>query len=109
SDSTPNPAKITVWNLNRDHLSLLTSRQYNRVRLLAGYAELRLLFVGDIIKPSVRRDGTDYIIELECGDGDHDYRHAHVCLSLAAGATDAQVLRALSTSMPSTRLGPIQM
>ncbi|ALR08552.2 phage protein [Xylella fastidiosa] len=109
SDSTPNPAKITVWNLNRDHLSLLTSRQYNRVRLLAGYAELRLLFVGDIIKPSVRRDGTDYVIELECGDGDHDYRNAHVSFSLAAGATDAQVLSALSTSMPSTRLGPIQM
>lgn len=105
SDPTPNPARIAVWNLNRDHINLLTSRRYNRVRLFAGYAEMRQIFVGEIIKPAVRRDGLDFVIELECSDGDTDYRTAYTAVSLAAGATDKDILSELGKSMPNTQLG----
>lgn len=37
----PNPAKIQVWNLNRDHINQLLSQDYKKVALSVGYGELR--------------------------------------------------------------------
>jgi hypothetical protein len=105
-DPKPNPAKIRVWNLSRQHMNLLVSKQYTRARLFAGYSELRQIFVGDIIRPSAVRDNLDFIMELECGDGDAAYKGSHVSLSLAAGATDQQVFAELAKTMPGISAGP---
>ncbi|SEO76230.1 hypothetical protein SAMN02800692_1985 [Luteibacter sp. UNC138MFCol5.1] len=99
SDAKPNPGKIRVWNLSREHMNLLVSKQYTRARLFVGYSELRQIFVGDIIHASAVRDNLDFITELECGDGDAAYKNSHVSLSLAAGATDQQVFGELAKTM----------
>ncbi|HEY4292049.1 MAG TPA: hypothetical protein VGM71_03285 [Luteibacter sp.] len=105
SDPKPNPGKIRIWNLSRQHLNLLVSKQYNRARLFAGYSELRQIFVGDIIRASAVRDNLDIIAELECGDGDTAYRGANVSMSIAAGATDQQVFGELAKTMPGVATG----
>jgi hypothetical protein len=105
SDPKPNPGKIRIWNMSREHMNLLVSKQYNRARLLVGYNELRQIYLGDIIRASAVRDNLDFITELECGDGDEAYKHSHVSLSLAAGTTDQQAFTELAKTMPGVLTG----
>jgi hypothetical protein len=73
ADSNMNTAVFRIYNLNRDHRKQLQSLEekdgylYFRV----GYADepLVLLFVGNIISYSARREGAEIITELTCGDG----------------------------------------
>lgn len=106
-DAKPNPGRIRVWNLNRDHMHQILTGQYDRARLAVGYSELRTIFAGDIIKPRVKREGLDFIIDLECGDGDIDYQTARVATTLKAGATDAQIVGELAKTMTRTSKGVI--
>ena len=53
----PNPAKIQVWNLNRDHINQLLSQDYKKVALSVGYGELRQIYAGDITKTRIQREG----------------------------------------------------
>ncbi|MDN7464190.1 phage protein [Burkholderia gladioli] len=104
-DEKPNPAKLSIYNLNRDHMNLLVSKRFNLARLSVGYNELRLLYQGDIVKPSTKRDKADWVTEFECGDGSIDYAGARVWTTLQAGATDADVLAEATKSMTRTRAG----
>ena len=106
-DAKPNPGRIRVWNLNRDHMHQILTGQYDRAQLAVGYSELRTIFAGDIIKPRVKREGLDFIIDLECGDGDIDYQTARVATTLKAGATDAQIGGELAKTMTRTSKGVI--
>ncbi|KUZ98085.1 hypothetical protein WI40_13855 [Burkholderia ubonensis] len=104
-DEKPNPGTITVYNLTRDHMNRVLSRGFNLAQLSVGYNELRLLYQGDIVKPRVRRDKADWIIEFQCGDGSFDYTRARVWTTLQAGATDADVLAEATKAMTRTRAG----
>ncbi len=106
-DAKPNPAQICIWNLNRTHLNQLLSGEFKRVALSIGYAELRLLYTGDILKAYVQRDGLDSILVLECADGDIDYRTARVSLTLKAGTPDSQTIKQLAQSFSHTQLGAV--
>lgn len=108
-DAKPNPGRIRVWNLNRDHMHQILTGQYDRARLAVGYSELRTIFAGDIIKPRVKREGLDFIIDLECGDGDIDYQTARVATTLKAGATDTQIVAELAKTMTRTSKGAIDV
>ncbi|MGF6878353.1 phage protein [Paraburkholderia sp. MM5477-R1] len=104
-DEKPNPAKLSVYNLNRDHMNLIVSKGFNLARLSVGYNELRLLYQGDIVKPSTKRDKTDWITSFECGDGSFDYASARVWTTLQAGATDEHVLTEATKAMTRTKAG----
>lgn len=104
-DEKPNPAKLSVYNLNRDHMNLLVSKGFNLARLSVGYNELRLLYQGDILKPLTKRDKADWISEFECSDGGIDYAGARVWTTLQAGATDADVLAEATKAMTRTKAG----
>ncbi|BBE08572.1 hypothetical protein MCB1EB_0411 [Mycoavidus cysteinexigens] len=106
-DAKPNPAQICIWNLNRTHLNQLLSGTFKRVALSVGYTELRLLYTGDILKATLQRDGLDSILVLECADGDTDYRHARVSLTLKAGTSDQQAIQQLAQSLDQTQLGTV--
>lgn len=110
-DSTPNPAKIQIWNLNRSHMNQLLDGRFDRAKLWVGYQEsaLRVLYAGDIVKPRVRRDGLDFILELECGDGHVDHQTARVSASLAAGTTDSDVLRVAAATMSRSATGVLDV
>lgn len=106
-DAKPNPAQICIWNLNRTHLNQLLSGEFKRVALSVGYAELRLLYTGDILKAYLQRDGLDSILVLECADGDIDYRTARVSVTLKAGTSDSQAIKQLAQSFSHTTLGAV--
>ena len=105
----PNPAKIQIWNLNRDHINQLLSQEYKKVALLVGYDELRQIYVGDITKTRIQRDGLDFVLTLECSDGYKAYTQSRAKTTLKAGATDKQIVEELQKTMPKVQKGAIDI
>lgn len=105
----PNPAKIQVWNLNRDHINQLLSQDYKKVALSVGYGELRQIYAGDITKTRIQRDGLDFVLTLECSDGHHAYTQSRAKTTLKAGATDKQIVEELQKTMPKVQTGAIDI
>lgn len=108
-DAKPNPAKIDVWNLSRENMNRILSGEFDRAKLWVGYDTLRVIYAGDIVKKAVIRDDLDFIVSLECGDGHIDYQSSLVTVTLAAGATDQDVLTAASKAMTRTKPGAIDL
>jgi hypothetical protein len=106
-DPKPNPGKIDIWNLNREHMGRILSGEFNLAKLWVGYDTLRVIYAGDIVKKTVKRDGLDFVVSLECGDGHTDYQNSLVMTTLAAGSTDTDALGAAAASMRSTQLGAV--
>nr|DAR16764.1 MAG TPA: 43 kDa tail protein [Caudoviricetes sp.] len=105
----PNPAKIQVWNLNRDHINQLLSQDYKKVALSVGYGELRQIYVGDITKTRIQREGLDFVLTLECSDGHQAYTQSRAKTTLKAGATDKQIVEELQKTMPKVQTGAIDI
>ena len=105
----PNPAKIQVWNLNRDHINQLLSQDYKKVVLSVGYGELRKIYAGDITKTRIQREGLDFVLTLECSDGHQAYIQSRAKTTLKAGATDKQIVEELQKTMPKVQSGAIDV
>ena len=105
----PNPAKIQIWNLNRDHINQLLSQDYKKVALSVGYGELRQIYVGDITKTRIQREGLDFVLTLECSDGHQAYTQSRAKTTLKAGATDKQIVEELQKTMPKVQSGAIDI
>lgn len=105
----PNPAKIQVWNLNRDHINQLLSQDYKKVALSVGYGELRQIYAGDITKTRIQREGLDFVLTLECSDGHQAYTQSRAKTTLKAGATDKQIVEELQKTMPKVQSGAIDI
>lgn len=105
----PNPAKIQVWNLNRDHINQLLSQDYKKVALSVGYGELRQIYAGDITKTRIQREGLDFVLTLECSDGHQAYTQSRAKTTLKAGATDKQIVEELQKTMPKVQTGAIDI
>lgn len=105
----PNPAKISVYNLNMSHINALVAKQYDRVSLAVGYEDLRVIYVGDIVDIEVVRSDLDFIVKMECGDGFVDYSQAMVNTTLVAGASDKDVLDKVAESMRRTQKGVVSL
>jgi len=104
-DKNPNPAKIRVWNLTKDHRGAVLSGHYKTLALSVGYEAARLIYAGDIIKCNVIRDGMDFVLDMECGDGSNAFTSARVNMTLPVGTTDAEAAVALAGTMPDTVRG----
>ncbi|HBP5358079.1 MULTISPECIES: phage protein [Pseudomonas aeruginosa group] len=109
ADSTPNQIRVRIWNLSRERIDQLLRGDFQSARLWAGYEELRLLFLADIIKIGVKREDMDWIVELECGDGDRDYHQSYVSQTLSAGTSSERLVGAALASMPNTSLGQLEL
>ncbi|HHE3599662.1 TPA: hypothetical protein ACPD3N_000004 [Pasteurella multocida] len=96
----PNPAKISIWNLNRTHINQALIQSFKKLTLLVGYHELRTIYSGDINKIKVRRDGLDFILDIECSDGFKAYTESRVSSTLKKGATDEQIIKEIQKTMP---------
>lgn len=108
-DAKPNPGKIDIWNLNREHMNRILSGEFNQVKLWVGYDTLRVIYAGDIVKKAVIRDDLDFIISLECGDGHVDYQNSLMAVTLAAGSTDRDAFNAAASAMRNTRAGAVDL
>lgn len=105
----PNPAKIQVWNLNRNHINKLLSQEYKKAALSVGYSELRQIYSGDITKVRIQREGLDFILTLECSDGHAAYTQSRAKTTLKAGATDKQIVEEIQKTMPKVQAGAIDI
>ena len=74
SESTPNPAKIVVFNLSKDKQAFFEQKGLTAI-LRAGYKGLtnpiiKNLFVGDIKTAKTLKKGTEFVTEIEAGDAE---------------------------------------
>ena len=97
--SEPNPAKISIYNLNESHRNAIRGKQYNKAILHVGYEELRVIYAGDIIKSNITRNGLDIVTVMECGDGAQDITYARVNKTIQSGANDSSILKETLASM----------
>lgn len=105
----PNPAKIQIWNLNRNHINQILSQEYKKAALFVGYNELRQIYSGDITKVRIQREGLDFILTLECSDGHVAYTQSRAKTTLKAGATDKQIVEEIQKTMPKIQAGAIDI
>ena len=84
SESSPNEAKVTLYNVHADtRAKILTEGK--RIEIHAGYWPANgsrwagIVFKGQIRKTLTKVDGgTEVVTEIECGDGDDGYARARV-------------------------------
>ena len=78
---TPNSARISIWNLNPEHLAILNEKDC-MAKLRAGYAgRMALCFVGDVTYVKTIMDGADRETIMEVADGRVCLRDTYVSLS----------------------------
>lgn len=84
SESTPNEAKVTLYNVHDDTRAKILS-EGKRIEIHAGYWPANgerfagIVFKGQIRKTLTKVDGgVEVVTEIECGDGDDAYARARV-------------------------------
>jgi len=92
SESHANTAKISVYNLGEKGRAL-AEEENAFVRLEVGYgAHIEQLFLGDISRAYVSRQGPDWVTTVECGDGAAALRSVHIDKSYAPGVDYKDVI-----------------
>lgn len=91
---TPNRLDCRVYNLSDDTCRRLGSREFTRLVLQAGYeGNCGLIFGGTIRQVRFgRENGVDTYADFLVSDGDRAYNYAVVRATLAAGATQGDVV-----------------
>lgn len=103
SETTPNKAKIGIYNLSQDTRNLF-EKENVIVFLKAGYeGSLSTIFFGDLNKGQHDSSGADIITNIECGDGELAIKNAIVNIGLKAGATNRQAISAAIEQLNLTR------
>lgn len=112
-DSTPNLAKITVYNLSELTRSLL-SQDHQAIEFYAGYnsfdlpilppLSVPLLFKGTTINVSHRKIKADWITEIVAGDGNKEFLESYFSKSYKKGTPVSLILTdlALAFKLPFT-------
>lgn len=96
---TPNTARISVWNLNPEHLAILNEKDCV-VTLRAGYANLMtLIFVGTITYIETTLDGADRETALEAADGRIELRDTYVSLSYSGKINSKKIIEDVAGQM----------
>ena len=101
-DSTPNKAKLTLFNLNPAHRNAV--HEGWPVSVKAGYVgDMQQLFAGWIEKADNRQVGVDWVTEIEASDNGNAFRSARVNLSFGPGTTLTSLLTAVAKELGITR------
>ncbi len=104
----PNRATIKIFNLSDSNQQKIRF-EYDEVILNAGYeGGVSMIFRGNIKHVYRYREGNDWIVEIDAGDGDRDYRNAVINESFAAGSTDAALVDRIVGTFTTTKKGAVQ-
>ena len=96
---TPNTAKVSLWNLNPEHLAILNEKDCI-ITLKAGYGEtMPLLFVGAVTFTSTSLDGADRETAIEAADGLVALRDSYVSLSYSGKVSNKGVIENIAKEM----------
>ncbi len=106
---SPNNAEIRVYNLKDSTVKeLVQSGEYTQVILQVGYQDTQpgVIFSGSIKQfRRGKETNTDTYLDILAADGDIDYNNAVVSTTVAAGATQGDVINAVVKQMPNTAIG----
>jgi hypothetical protein len=100
SESTPNNAIITLYNLNKESISLF-EKENSVIELYVGYGGYELdnprylLFKGDIIFSSSAKKGSELITKIEAGDSENNIVTKHTNRSYAPGQKTDAIIKQL--------------
>ena len=93
SESNANTAKVSVFNLSVEGRAL-AEEEKAFLLLEAGYrGRFGQLFVGDITRAYISRQGPDWVTTVECGDGSRALRSTHIDKSYAPGTDYADIFK----------------
>lgn len=82
---SPNTGKVTLWNLNKEHLAALEAPDC-KVIVRAGYgSNLSLAFAGTVTYVSTSKEGADQMTEIDVADGMVELRDTNLTVAYAAG------------------------
>jgi hypothetical protein len=108
SDGNPNTASIQVYNLNETNHGRIKN-EFDDVILNVGYGDsLAVIFRGNIKRVFKYKQGNDWITELECGDGDQDFKNAIINETIEAGVDDSVIVDRAVGTMSKTTKGPVK-
>lgn len=100
SGENPNKCTCRVFNLNSTSRALVET--VNNVLILkAGYKQdvgEMIIFIGSVTRAITRREGADWVTELEMSDGGLEYRDTKTSFSFAAGINAQQVLSTIAAT-----------
>jgi len=94
--------ELVIRNLSEEHRREITTspRRRTYVEVQAGYVDgVSLLFRGDLRKVIPSRDGTDWLVTVTAGDGEHALRSARVTQSFARGTSIETVVRHIADAL----------
>ncbi len=99
SEVNANPAKIKIYNLNKTSRAFL--QQENVIVILeVGYEDnVDQLFIGDIVKSSTEKTGSDLITTIEAKDGTFALENANLDKSYKAGTNIKDVAKDVINSI----------
>ena len=106
----PNKATIQVYNLNPDHRGDLerrfgsevprAQRKPVHVELSAGYGDdIGIIFSADLRNLVNKREGVDWITQIEGADGGHSWKTRLVSRSFSVGVSVETVIRAAADAL----------
>lgn len=93
---------LEIRNLSPEHRREIQTapRFHTFVEVTAGYeGATSLIFRGDLRKAVPAREGTDWVVKVTAGDGEHALRNARVSRSFAPGTTVEAVVRHIAEAM----------
>jgi hypothetical protein len=98
---TPNSAHIRVYNVSDNTAQRAESKEFTRVVLQAGYeGSYGIIFDGSIVQVRRGRENpTDTFLDITAADGDMAYNFAVVNTTLAAGATQSDIIKVCADAM----------
>lgn len=102
-DSKPNTAQITVFNLSETTRSLF-SKETTGIEFWAGYGDdIGMIFRGswdkDVSIFRHRKEGTDWLTEIETGDGLKEFQNTYFDKSYSAGTPATTIVKDITKAM----------
>ncbi len=95
----PNSSTLQVYNLAPQTRHELQQSGL-LIEILAGYdGDLRMIFRGDVLYSSSKREGADRVTKIQLGDGARAYNFARVNRSFPAGTTYRAIVTDIATAM----------
>jgi len=96
---TPNTARISLWNLNPEHLAILNQKDC-MISLRAGYSgHMTLIFVGTVTYVKTAMDAGDFETTLEVADGRIHLRDSYVPLSYSGVINTRKIIEDIAAEM----------
>jgi hypothetical protein len=105
TEPTPHATSIFIYNLSGDSRSRFENRN-NIVVLEAGYQDaVEVIYRGNVVRTRTRKEGPDYVTEVECADGLFAYQYARIDQSFRPGARKNQVINTLAGALANAGVG----